>query len=76
MEFFNPDRIAANIEETTWRHRQTDARAAAFQRQDEGEQDMAWIYILRGAKGRYYIGSTENFSRGWVGRDSNPQPTP
>ena len=24
---------------------------------------MAWVYILRGAAGRYYIGSTENLQR-------------
>ncbi len=24
---------------------------------------MAWVYILRGASGRYYIGSTENLAR-------------
>jgi predicted GIY-YIG superfamily endonuclease len=24
---------------------------------------MAWIYILRGSSGRYYIGSTENLTR-------------
>jgi putative endonuclease len=24
---------------------------------------MAWTYILRGASGRYYIGSTENLER-------------
>lgn len=24
---------------------------------------MAWVYILRGATGRYYIGSTENLER-------------
>jgi len=24
---------------------------------------MAWIYILRGSGGRYYIGSTENLER-------------
>jgi predicted GIY-YIG superfamily endonuclease len=24
---------------------------------------MAWVYILRGAAGRYYIGSTENLDR-------------
>jgi predicted GIY-YIG superfamily endonuclease len=24
---------------------------------------MAWIYILRGSSGRYYIGSTENLPR-------------
>ncbi|HEY8650118.1 MAG TPA: GIY-YIG nuclease family protein, partial [Chthoniobacterales bacterium] len=24
---------------------------------------MAWVYILRGAAGRYYIGSTENLER-------------
>ena len=25
--------------------------------------DMAWVYILRGSSGRYYIGSTENLAR-------------
>jgi predicted GIY-YIG superfamily endonuclease len=25
--------------------------------------DMAWVYILRGPSGRYYIGSTENLTR-------------
>ena len=25
--------------------------------------NMAWVYILRGSSGRYYIGSTENFTR-------------
>jgi putative endonuclease len=24
---------------------------------------MAWVYILRGSSGRYYIGSTENLER-------------
>ena len=24
---------------------------------------MAWVYILRGASGRHYIGSTENLDR-------------
>ena len=24
---------------------------------------MAWVYILRGSSGRYYIGSTENLTR-------------
>jgi len=24
---------------------------------------MAWVYILRGSCGRYYIGSTENLDR-------------
>ena len=24
---------------------------------------MAWLYILRGSSGRYYIGSTENLAR-------------
>jgi putative endonuclease len=24
---------------------------------------MAWVYILRGCSGRYYIGSTENLDR-------------
>jgi predicted GIY-YIG superfamily endonuclease len=24
---------------------------------------MAWVYILRGSSGRYYIGSTENLDR-------------
>jgi predicted GIY-YIG superfamily endonuclease len=24
---------------------------------------MAWVYILRGSSGRYYIGSTENLAR-------------
>ena len=24
---------------------------------------MAWVYILRGASGRHYIGSTENLAR-------------
>jgi putative endonuclease len=24
---------------------------------------MAWVYILRGSAGRYYIGSTENLER-------------
>ena len=24
---------------------------------------MAWVYILRGSAGRYYIGSTENLAR-------------
>jgi predicted GIY-YIG superfamily endonuclease len=25
--------------------------------------DMAWVYMLRGSSGRYYIGSTENLAR-------------
>ena len=25
--------------------------------------NMAWVYILRGSSGRYYIGSTENLTR-------------
>ncbi|MBA4146789.1 MAG: GIY-YIG nuclease family protein [Verrucomicrobia bacterium] len=24
---------------------------------------MAWVYILRGTRGRYYIGATDNFDR-------------
>ena len=26
---------------------------------------MAWVYILRGTSGRYYIGASDNFERRW-----------